>query len=260
MSKTNDSPQTLRDWLAQEPFTLSLSAGFFGFYAHSGFLTALAESGLRPIAVRGCSAGALVGGLWTSGRTTEDLSRVLLSVRRQDFWDPGFGLGLLIGDLFRQILERELGVVQFAHTELPFVVSVYDLVSRSTKSLTEGKLAPAIQASCTFPGLFHPVRISGRLYIDGGVRDRAGHHGLMPGTRVLYHHLSSRSRTRKNITHSMARIDENMVTMVCRGLPAVGPFHMERGQDAYNMAYEGFREALDAPVREAAVMGFGPDQ
>jgi NTE family protein len=248
---------TLRDWLVAEPFLLSLSAGFFGFYAHAGFLRALIGAGLRPTSVRGCSAGALVGGLWASGRTAGDLAQVLMSIDRRDFWDPGLGLGLLKGRLFQEILERELGVATFDETPTPLTVSVFDLRRRQTVSLGEGELAAAIRASCTFPGLFHPVKIGGRSYIDGGVYDRAGHHGLEHRTRVLFHHLSSRSRTRKHVKHTLARTQSNMVTLVCRALPAVSPFHMHRGPEAYQQAYDALSFALEHPIQEDTVTEIG---
>ena len=40
------APPTLREWLAEEPFALAMSAGFFGFFAHTGVLLALEEAGL----------------------------------------------------------------------------------------------------------------------------------------------------------------------------------------------------------------------
>ena len=55
--------QTHADWLREQPFTLALSAGFFGFFAHAGVLRALEEQELRPARVVGASAGALSGGL-----------------------------------------------------------------------------------------------------------------------------------------------------------------------------------------------------
>ncbi len=42
---------TLREWLSEEPFSLALSAGFFGFFAHAGFVSALEERA-RPSASR----------------------------------------------------------------------------------------------------------------------------------------------------------------------------------------------------------------
>ena len=59
--------QVLSDWLSERPFTLTLSSGFFGFFAHTGVLTALLERDLVPHRLTGSSAGALVAGCWASG-------------------------------------------------------------------------------------------------------------------------------------------------------------------------------------------------
>ena len=69
--------QVLSEALREEPFTLVLSAGFFGFFAHVGFLQALEELELRPQAVIGVSAGALAGGLWSSGMSADELEAEL---------------------------------------------------------------------------------------------------------------------------------------------------------------------------------------
>jgi hypothetical protein len=39
---------TLRAWLAEGPFTLGLSSGFFGFFAHAGVVSVLEAERLRP--------------------------------------------------------------------------------------------------------------------------------------------------------------------------------------------------------------------
>ena len=96
---------TLREWLASAPFTLAMSSGFFGFFAHAGAMSALEDEGLVPARVCGSSAGALVAGLWASGVSARRLCEELLLLRREHFWDVRPGLGLLRGSLFRARLE-----------------------------------------------------------------------------------------------------------------------------------------------------------
>ena len=57
----------LSEWLAEGPFTLAMSSGFFSFFAHTGMLGSLTTAGHVPRAVAGSSAGALVGGAWAAG-------------------------------------------------------------------------------------------------------------------------------------------------------------------------------------------------
>jgi NTE family protein len=175
---------TLREWLAEEPFTLALSAGFFGFFAHAGVLSALDDAGLLPERVTGASAGALVGGLWAAGLDACEISGQLTALRREDFWDPGVGLGLLRGELFRERLDAVLPVREFAQCRVPAAISTYDVFERRTRVFTSGLLAPAIRASCTFPGLFQPAWYAGRPFLDGGILDRATGNG-QESTRVL---------------------------------------------------------------------------
>jgi NTE family protein len=115
---------TLRNWLEVGPFSLVMSSGFFGFYAHGGVLAALESQGLVPAAVAGSSAGGLVAGAWAAGLDAETINEALLGLRRTDFWDPGPGLGLLRGALFRRRLERLLPVSTFEACRVPLAARV----------------------------------------------------------------------------------------------------------------------------------------
>ena len=85
---------------------------FFGFFAHVGFLQALEELELRPQAVIGVSAGALAGGLWSSGMSADELEAELRSLSRDKFWDPGLPIGGLLKGLKFDRLLRDLLIVK----------------------------------------------------------------------------------------------------------------------------------------------------
>ena len=248
------SEPTLRQWLAEAPFSMGLSAGFFGFFAHSGVLEVLEEEQLLPRRVAGASAGALAGGLWASGTTAQALGAELYSLQRRDFWDPSPGLGLLRGRLFRQRLEQLLPVRCFEACRIPLAVSVYDLMARRTRVIEAGLLAPAIQASCTLPGLFHPTWHEGRPLLDGGILDRPGLHGIPRGERVFYHHLASRSPWRRKQSPALEIPSRPAFrALVIRGLPRVGPFRLHHGRDALEAARAATRRALDLPASHQVV-------
>jgi NTE family protein len=236
---------TLRDWLFEAPFTLGLSSGFFGFFAHAGFVSVLEEERLLPARICGSSAGALVGGLWAAGVPARSIREELLSLRREHFWDPRPGLGLLRGALFRARLEAQLPVRTFEECPRPLAVSAYDLWARRTAVLREGALAPALHASCAVPILFQPVRIGRRSYLDGGVADRHGLAGLGAGERVLYHHLASRSPWRRRGSPALRIPDlPSLRAIAIEGLPRLGPFRLERAAEAMERAAEATRLAL----------------
>ena len=239
--------RTLAEWLAEEPFALAMSSGFFSFYAHTGFLAALEDAGLLPARVSGSSAGALVGGAWAAGVDAPVLAAELERLERRDFWDPAFGPGILRGRLFRERIERFLPAETFDRCRVPAAFSVFDVWSRETRVIEMGRVGQAICASCAVPFLFQPVRIDGRSYFDGGILDRPGLAGMPSATpRVLHHHIASRSPWRLSSVAPPSR--EGMLSFVIDGLPRSGPFRLEEGRRAYRLAREATRRALGLPV------------
>ena len=246
---------TLRETLAEAPFGLALSSGFFGFFAHTGVLAALLDAGLTPARVSGSSAGALVGGLWASGLEMSEARRTLVNLTRDAFWDPAPGFGLLRGKKFRHLLDGLLPEPSFGRTRVPLAISVYDVLTRGTAVIDHGAIAPAIHASCAVPFMFHPVRIGRRFYVDGGVADRPGLVG-MPGGRVFYHHLDSRlSRGRAAERRNAIPRREGLVSLVLQGLPRPHPFDLSNGPRAIDEAYVRTRKALNGPVGDGSIRG-----
>lgn len=246
--------EVLGDWLAREPFTLVMSSGFFGFFAHCGMLRALEEEGLTPSALAGSSAGALVAGCWAAGCSAQELEEELLSLERKDFWDPGVGFGLLKGKLFQERLERLLPVSTFVDCRASLAVSTFAVATRKTCVHREGPLVPAIQASCALPFLFRPVRVQGRLHLDGGILDRPGLTAIPEGQRTFFHHLASRSPwRRRNSPVLQVPLRENMTTFVIHGLPRVNPFRLERGAEAFRIARDATKIALSRDIAASQV-------
>ena len=156
---------------------VALSAGFFGFFHHAGVLDALVSRGVRPVRIAGNSAGALAGAMYAAGLDPAAIAEELLSVRRADFWDPGWpltrlGFGLLAGERFAGRLARALPVHGFEQCRIPATVGAYGLDDGRTRHFSEGALIPAVRASCAVPYMFQPVEIRGRRYWDGGFGEK----------------------------------------------------------------------------------------
>lgn len=240
---------TLADWLAEEPFTLTMSSGFFGFFAHAGMLGALEEAGLVPARITGSSAGALVGCARASGLDAARTAAVLLALKREDFWDPAPGLGLLRGEAFRRHLARVLPVSRFEDCALPYAVSVHEWRSGRTRVVGSGELAPAVYASCAIPLLFHPQLIEGRLCADGGIADRWGLAATKPGERIFYHHIASRSPWRRaGSTAMQVPRRANLAALELFTLPRSGPGKLALGPEIVARARAATRHALCAPL------------
>lgn len=104
------------------------------------------------------------------------------------------------------------------------------------------------------PFLFQPSFHGRRPLWDGGILDRPGLAGVPDGTRVLYHHLASRSPwRRKNSPALEVPARRNLAALVLRGLPRPGPFKLELGVHAHRIAREATLRALDLPLAAGKV-------
>ncbi len=282
---------TLRERLAGKRFGLVLSAGFFGFYGHAGFLQGLADAGLVPSAYAGTSAGGLVASFAAAGLAPAEISRLLLAQKRADFWDPdplgalllrrrhGF-TGLLPGRKFRKLLERELPVTRIEQCPHPLLLVAANLTDGTPEVFTEGELAPRVLATCAYPGLFRAVEVDGKLLWDGGLVDKApalalarsAHAGSLDA--LLVHYLPSRLREKVSGPLAYAQaMDGAIATLradhfrlqleaasarlpvytVVSHLPAVSPSKLSAGSDALEAARRELTRALAEPPRPFAV-------
>ena len=245
--------RTLAEHLREAPFALGMSAGFFSFFAHTGFLTVLEDEGLVPTRLAGASAGALVAGAWAAGVDAPAIADELLALERSHFWDPAIGPGLLRGRLFHERLSRLLPHHTFERCRAPVAMSIFDVLGRKTTAIDRGDLVTAIRASCAVPFLFHPVTLEGRRYWDGGLFDRPGLLGMpREEPRVLFHHIASRSPWRMKKSELPKR--PNMVTLVIDTLPRSGPFRLDEGRRAFKVAREATKRALDKRIENGLVV------
>ena len=152
----------LKDILKTEPLPVALGAGFFGFFAHLGFIEALKQEGIHISMISGSSAGALVGAIVGSNISTPDALKLLTEIPVKDIWDPGFGLGYLRWKNVENILRENL-LPQLEDLSINIAVSTFEVRSMKTKVFTTGETAPIIRASCTPPFLVHPAKINGKI-------------------------------------------------------------------------------------------------
>ena len=241
--------------LREQPFSLCLSAGFFGFFAHTGVLAELEARDLKPERVMGASAGALAGGLWAMGIPTPELSERLMAVQRQDFWDPGRVplFGILRGNAFEAILDdmlADLGRTQLEEAATPITTIVWDLARRSTVHLDSGKASRAIRASCALPVMFRPVRVNRRWVIDGGASDREATSPLRVDERALMVSLPHHSPWPEFGVSNRRVAGPRRFRFVPQDLPKVSPWALDQGPAAMAEARRQFAEWLALPVKK----------
>jgi len=186
---------------------VAFSSGFFGFFAHAGFLAALREMNLVPSAYAGASSGAIVAAMAACEMPGSAIRALLFNVKKSDFWDPdplprvlagalrlfrGYA-GYLKGNGFAALLEK-LPVKQIEACQTPLAISAVDITQKREKIFTRGNLIKAIQASGSVPMLFRPTEIDGALYLDGGMSGKVPVEALADLCdldRILIHFIAS---------------------------------------------------------------------
>ena len=163
------------------------SGGIRGVYAHTGFIHALAEIGIKVSAVTGCSAGAIVGGIFASGKNMVDWTKTLASLNPRRFWRPrwfhtiiqlllhrGKGLtGLSSMEAAREFCKEQIQVARIEDCKIPFKSLAMNIETETKEIFTKGDLASAIVASAAIPIVYQPVNIEGKYYLDGALVDFA---------------------------------------------------------------------------------------
>jgi NTE family protein len=147
-----------------------------------GMLQALTEAGIRPDLLMGTSVGA-VNAAWMAGSPDHDgalkLREIWMGLRRQTIfplspWSSALGLlgrsnHVISNSNLRVLLERHLPFQLLEHATVPVHIVTTELKTGRAVLLSSGPAVPALLASTAIPGIFPPVTIGRRDYIDGGV-------------------------------------------------------------------------------------------
>lgn len=185
---------------------LVLSGGGARGAAHAGVLEVLEELRVPVDVVTGTSMGALVGGLYASGKSPDEIRQILydldwnaafkdkpprnrLSFRRKSdengyyvkatvhvrkgklLIPKGAVQGQTITHLLRAFTLPVACVRNFDELPTPFRCVAADIVTGDPVVLSSGDLALAMRASMSIPGVLQPLRIGKHLLVDGGIAD-----------------------------------------------------------------------------------------
>ncbi|MBN8294306.1 patatin-like phospholipase family protein [Rhodobacter sp. NTK016B] len=151
---------------------LALGSGGARGWCHIGVLRELEAMGIRPDVVAGSSMGALVGAAYAAGKldALEDWATGLTLRTILPLIDVGIaGAGLVGGAGILTMLKGLNMPETIEELALPFVAVATELRHGREIWLRKGKLATAVRASVSIPGLLRPQLHEGRWLIDGGV-------------------------------------------------------------------------------------------
>ncbi len=183
---------------------LVLSGGGARGLAHVGVLKVLERERIPVDLIAGTSMGAIIGGLYASGMSAQDLERELLQIswdgifasrvarqelsqrrKEEDFeFSPLLELGMRDGELRApqgtlssrglEILLRRLTlpvrkINNFDALATPFRAIATDMEHGTQVVMSDGDLALAMRSSMSVPGVFAPTDWQDRILGDGGL-------------------------------------------------------------------------------------------
>ena len=171
---------------------LALGGGFARGIAHVGVLKVLEEEKIPIRYIAGTSVGALIGAAYCSGVSVAELEQVATRVRfkhiaRWTLSRYGFASNQRMIGFLNQLLKAKT----FEELLIPLAVTATDYSTGEGVVFHSGPLVDPVRASCAYPGMFQPVKIRGRMLIDGMLSHTVPTQPLrqMGADRVLAVHL-----------------------------------------------------------------------
>ena len=182
---------------------LALGGGGARGIAHIGVLKRLEEMRVPVDCIAGTSMGSIIGGLYASGMSLDQMSATLQDIDwPQIFTDgpPRADLPFRVKEEQRVLLNAEVGLKQgkvqlpkgllegqnllllleelslpaasvhdFDKLRIPYRAVAADLATGEAVVLGSGELAKAMRASMSIPSALVPVELNGKILVDGGV-------------------------------------------------------------------------------------------
>ncbi|HEY9018443.1 patatin-like phospholipase family protein [Thiomicrospira sp.] len=152
--------------------SLVLGSGGARGLAHIGVIRCLEEKGYQICSISGCSMGALIGGLYATGKLDayEDWLKQLSKTELLGLIDVSWNSsGLIKGEKLFNKLADFLGDVQIEDLDIAYTAVATDIDHEKEVWLQTGLLHKAIRASISLPMIFTPYEHHGMTLIDGGV-------------------------------------------------------------------------------------------
>ena len=147
-----------------------LGAGAARGFAHVGVLKVLEANHVPVHRIVGTSVGSFVGSLYAYGYPAYDLQKIAMGLEKGEIVDLTVpDNGFVKGEKLEAYVNRMLRGTTMENLRLPFYAVATDIGSGEEMVFGKGNAGAAVRASCSIPGIFRPVRIGDRTYVDGGV-------------------------------------------------------------------------------------------
>lgn len=151
---------------------LVLSSGGARGLAHIGAIEELEAQGYRISSIAGCSMGALIGGVYATGKLGEFREWMKTIDRKKMLKLTDFSLSLnhiVKGNRIIEAIMEFVPDIAIEDLPIPYCAVATDLRVGKEVVFCKGSLFEAIRASISLPSFYQPVQRDGMVLIDGGV-------------------------------------------------------------------------------------------
>jgi NTE family protein len=149
---------------------LVLGAGASKGFAHVGVIKIL-ESNKIPIhMIVGTSVGSVVGSFYAFGYDAFQLQKLSFAIEKGEIVDLVLPEnGFIKGDKLEEFVNKTVKNTPIEKLKIPFYAVAADIQSGQEVAFGRGNTGMAVRASCSIPGVFRPVKIGEKVYVDGGI-------------------------------------------------------------------------------------------
>lgn len=249
IAETQKAVQSKESSSGQRPKTaIVLSGGGARGLAHVGVFKALEKMRVPYDCIAGTSMGAIAGGSFATGISTEEAERRVVEAdwravfsdrpkrsdipyfRKYEDYKPYFDFTLMLDDFKLKAPRNFVGVQQiglffreltgaeassnFDNLPVPYRAVGTDIIDGEAVIMHDGTVAEAMRASMTVPGIFPPISYEGHLLVDGGLSKNlpvsVGRELCGPGSRVIAVNVSTPSLTQADLSSFLSIAEQTI--------------------------------------------------
>ncbi|MBM4347076.1 MAG: patatin-like phospholipase family protein, partial [Deltaproteobacteria bacterium] len=149
---------------------LVLGAGASRGFAHVGVLKILEAHRIPIHLIVGTSVGSVVGSLYAYGFNAFDLQKISFAIEQKDIVDVTIpDNGFIKGEKLEEFVNKTVKNTPMEKMKIPFYAVATEIQGGQEIVFGRGNTGQAVRASCSIPGVFRPVKIGDKVYVDGGV-------------------------------------------------------------------------------------------
>jgi len=156
----------------KQKIALVLSGGGARGIAHIGVIEELERQGFEITSIAGTSMGALVGGIYATGKM-EEYKNWIYTLDKLDIFkllDFTFSShGLIKGDKVLNKMKSFIPAKNIEDFDIDFTCVATDIVNDKEYVFESGDIFEAVRASVSIPTVFVPVKKGNSILVDGGV-------------------------------------------------------------------------------------------